>query len=335
MTLKRTFAAFFASLVACLSFGQDFHFSGFMQNMGYVNPAYAALPASGEIGLTYRNQWPGIPATFVTYGASMIMPVSAISSGIGLNVMNDVQGGGVINQSSVSLLYGYLFNVSNSWQVSAGISASYVFKSFNADELIFRSDILNDLGYSYGPVTFDSYIKNYPDFSVGLIARNSNNLSFGVSVSHLTRPQNTFSDVDNLRLPMKYTAFVGGRLPISSSSLSVEPAAFYSIQQQNNELIWGSQFIIANSFMAGGWIRQNMQFNFEDLIISAGFYYGKYNISYHYDVNLKKIDFLSTKMAAHEVTFLYRFEYKEEQKVKRVSGQRGRRGKKTDCPAYD
>jgi len=40
-------------------------------------------------------------------------------------------------------------------------------------------------------------------------------------------------------------------------------------------------------------------------------------------------------MAAHEVTFLYRFEYKEEQKVKRVSGQRGRRGKKTDCPAYD
>jgi type IX secretion system PorP/SprF family membrane protein len=248
--------------------------------------------------------------------------------------MNDVQGGGVISQNSVSLLYSYLFHVSNTWQVSAGIGAAYVFKTFNADELVFRSDILNDLGYSYGPVTFDNYRKSYPDFSVGLIARNNNNLSFGISVGHLTRPQSTLSDIDDFRLPLKYTAFVGGRLPVNSSNLSVEPAVFYSMQQQNNELIWGTQFIIAKSFMAGGWIRQNMQFNMEDLIISAGIYYGKYNISYHYDVNLKKINFLSTKMAAHEVTFLYRFEYKEEQKGQRISGQKGRRGKKIDCPAY-
>ena len=69
--------------------------------------------------------------------------------------------------------------------------------------------------------------------------------------------------------------------------------------------------------MLGAWMRQNIQFNFDALIVSAGISFEKYNISYSYDVNLKKINFLSTKMAAHEVTFLYRFEYKEEQKVKR------------------
>ncbi len=334
MALKRSFTVLLTILTVCLSFGQDFHFSGFMQNMVYVNPAYAALPSSGEFGLTYRNQWPGIPATFVTYGAELVVPLRSLNSGVGLSLTNDVQGGGVVNQSSASLLYGYLFDISNSWQLSAGISASFVFRSLNADELIFRSDILNDLGYSYGPVTFDNYRKNYPDFSVGLIARNDN-LSFGISAGHLTRPQYTLSDADEYRLPVKYTAFVSGRLPISNNSLAIEPAAFYSMQQQNSELMWGSQFIIANTFMLGAWIRQNLQFNFEDLIISAGISYQKYNISYHYDVNLKKISFLSTKMAAHEVTFLYRFEYKEEQKGKRAIGQRGRRVKKNDCPAYN
>jgi hypothetical protein len=81
----------FGLTVTWLSFAQDFHFSGFMQNMVYVNPAYAALPASGEVGLTYRNQWPGIPATFVTYGANLIMPVKTLSSGVGISFLNDIQ----------------------------------------------------------------------------------------------------------------------------------------------------------------------------------------------------------------------------------------------------
>ena len=70
-----------------------------MQNMVYVNPAYAALPSSGEVGLTYRNQWPGIPATFVTYGATVVIPVKSLNSGIGISFMNDMQGSGVINQN--------------------------------------------------------------------------------------------------------------------------------------------------------------------------------------------------------------------------------------------
>jgi len=149
--------------------------------MIYVNPAYAALPSSGEVGLTYRNQWPGIQATFVTYGATAVIPVKSLNSGIGVSFLNDMQGSGVINNTSASLLYGYLFHLNSSWQVgvinntsasllygylfhlnsswqvSAGISASYVFKKFSADQLVFKSDILNDLGYSFGTVVFDNY----------------------------------------------------------------------------------------------------------------------------------------------------------------------------------
>ncbi len=113
--------------------------------------------------------------------------------------------------------------------------------------LCFRSDILNDLGYSYAPVTYDNYSKGYPDFSLGFIARNDKDLSFGVSASHVTRPNDSFSELESSRLPVKYTAFVSGRIvvheTITGRSLIVEPAAFFSQQKQNQELVWGTQFL--------------------------------------------------------------------------------------------
>jgi type IX secretion system PorP/SprF family membrane protein len=324
--VKRTLGFILGFSVCWGSYGQDYHFSGFMQNLVYVNPAYAALPSSAEFGLTYRNQWPGIPATFVTYGAALVVPFKSINSGLGVCVVNDMQGSGVINSTSAGLLYGYRLKFGNNWQVGAGISASYVMKHFSADELVFRSDLLNDLGYSYGNVVYDNYSKNYPDFSVGLIA-NNNNLSFGISMAHVTRPEASLSNLIENRLPVKYTAFISGKLSGEGKRLvTPEPAVFYSYQHNNQEIIWGSAFLIGSNFMIGGWLRQNIKMSFEAFIISAGISWEKYNISYNYDVNLKKIDFLSTKMAAHEVTFLYRFEYKEKYK----SG----RGKKNSCPAY-
>lgn len=305
---------------------QDFHFSQFMQTMAYVNPAYAALPSMGEVGLAYRNQWPGIPATFVTYGATVVIPVETLHSGVGISFLNDMQGSGVINRTSASLLYGYLLKINNRWQVGTGINATYVFKKFNADELVFRSDILNDLGYSYSPVVFGNYSKGYPDFSLGFIARNDRHLSFGVSASHVTRPDDSFSELEDSRLPVKYAAFVSGRIVakkhLSSKSLVLEPAVFFSQQKQSQELVWGTQFLLGENFQLGGWFRQNLKFQYESFIVSAGISWDHYNISYSYDVNLKKIQFLSTKMAAHEVTFLYRFKYNDK-KIKKV-----------ECPAY-
>ncbi len=327
MTIKRINILLIAFSVCALSLGQDYHFSGFMYNIPYVNPAYAALPSSGEIGLTYRNQWPGIPATFITYGAALIVPVKSLNSGLGITCTNDVQGGGIINRTSAGILYGYNLNLGRNWQVGAGISASWVMKRFNADELVFRSDILNELGYSYGTVAFDNYAKNYPDFSAGVIARNKEQFSFGISVSHLTRPYDSFSNAETSRLPMKYTAFVSRRFEASGKNgISVEPSLFYSVQSRNHELIWGTRVNITPVLMTGAWFRQNLKMNIDAFILSAGLSWDKYNIIYSYDVNMKKINFLSTKMAAHEVTFLYRFKYKEE--------HQSRVNRKNICPAY-
>jgi type IX secretion system PorP/SprF family membrane protein len=327
LIIKRIYILSIAFSACLLSIGQDYHFSGFMHNLPYVNPAYAALASSGEVGLTYRNQWPGIPATFVTYGAALIVPVQSLNSGIGVTFLNDVQGGGIINRTTAGILYGYRLQLGSNWQVGAGISASFVMKRFNADELVFRSDILYELGYSYGTVVFENYSKNYPDFSVGVMAGNKEQLKFGVSVSHLTRPYDSFSSAESVRLPFKYAAFVSKRFEgVGQNGISVEPSVFYSLQSQNQELIWGTRVNITPVLMIGAWFRQNLKMNMDAFILSAGLSWDKYNIIYSYDVNMKKINFLSTKMAAHEVTFLYRFKYKEEHQT--------RVNRKNICPAY-
>jgi type IX secretion system PorP/SprF family membrane protein len=313
-------------MVYRFSYGQDYHFSQFMSNMIYINPACAALPVSPEAGLTYRNQWPGIPATFVTYGASFVMPIQSLSSGAGIQFANDIQGGGVISRTSASLLYGYIFNINRYWQIGAGLNASWVMKKLNANDLVFRADLLSDLGYGVETIPVSSYTKGYPDFGFGLVARNNNDLSFGVSVAHLTRPFDSYSDYAGNRVPLRYSAFITGRAfgsdQLINNTVTANPALYYSYQHNNSELLWGSQFTMASYYSAGIWLRQNTKFNFESLIVSLGISFEKYNIGYSYDVNLKKINFLSTKMAAHEVTFLYRFEYK------------GRKFKQVECPTY-
>lgn len=328
MIIRRSTALLIGVLFCTAAINQDYHFSGFMQNMVYLNPGYSALPASAEAGLTYRNQWPGIPATFVTYGAALVVPVKPLNSGIGVSMLNDVQGSGVISRASANLTYGYLMEFDRNWKVGMGLTASWVMKQFRADELVFRSDLLNDLGYTYGNVVIDNYSRSYPDFSIGFIAHRTRSLSFGVSASHLTRPRDTESTFSDGRLPLRFNAFAGMVLGSGnrSSDLTIEPAVFYSIQKDNHEIVWGTMFNLSSKFSLGSFLRHNTHFNFDALIVSAGISMEKYNISYSYDVNLKRLSPLSTKMAAHEVTFLYRFEYNDEHKINRF--------RKSECPAY-
>lgn len=326
MKVHKIFGLIMLSCSGLVSLSQDYHFSGFIPNLVFANPAYAAIPASPEIALTYRNQWPGIPATFVTYGASFVFPVESMNSGLGVNVLNDVQGSGVITRTYAGLLYGYRIEIGSEWQIGGGIRASYVFKKFDADELVFRSDILNDLGYGYSSVVLENYSKSYPDFGIGLVIMNGSGFSSGLSVSHITRPHESVSSPENDRLPLRYAGFIKGRLGLSGSysklGVVFEPALYFTKQGIYQELIWGMQTVISSAFMIGGWFRQNLKFNYDALIFSVGILKEKYNFLYSYDVNVKKVKFLSTKMAAHEVTFLYRFEYK------------GKKVRAVPCPAY-
>ncbi len=287
-----------------------------MHNQAYYNPAYAAVPEMNEFSMTYRNQWPGIPANFVTYGATFIQPFSVIKSGIGVVFLRDVEAGGVISKSSASLMYGYTFRVSRALKMAAGIGASYVYRQFDPSTLVFASDLLNALGTPYPPVNISAYTRGYPDFSIGLMGEYRKDLTMGISAAHLTRPAESFSGEPASRLPVKYGLFAsykfrtGGKY--NRNGIDLTPSLLYVHQGRTNELVWGTAALI-KPLTAGVWLRHNLSLNFSSMIFSLGILQKKYTFLYNYDVNLTSVNFLSTKTGAHEVTFLFRFEYKKKQ----------------------
>jgi type IX secretion system PorP/SprF family membrane protein len=269
-----------------------------MHNQAYYNPAYAAVTEMTEFSMTYRNQWPGIPANFVTYGATFIQPFSVIKSGIGVAFLRDVEAGGVISRNSASLMYGYSFKVSRTLKMSAGIGASYVCRQFDPAGLVFASDLLNQLGTSYPPVDISAYTKGYPDFSIGGLGEYNKNFILGISAAHVTRPRESFSGEPGSRLPVKYSLFssykfrTGGKY--NRAGIDLGPSLLYVHQGKTNELVWGTTALI-KPLTAGIWLRHNLTLNFSSLIFSLGILQKKYTFFYHYDVNLTRVNFLSTK----------------------------------------
>ena len=70
----------FILALACLNMdlkAQDVAFSQFYANQLYLNPALAGSARCPRVTLNYRNQWPGIPSTYVTYSASYDQYVDA------------------------------------------------------------------------------------------------------------------------------------------------------------------------------------------------------------------------------------------------------------------
>jgi type IX secretion system PorP/SprF family membrane protein len=105
--LKLFLLSFTLFLLGKNAYGQDPAFSQFYSNPLYLNPAFAGANNNGcpTTNLNYRDQWPGIGRTYVTYSASYDQHVDALGGGIGVMVAQDQSGSGNLNTLHASLLY--------------------------------------------------------------------------------------------------------------------------------------------------------------------------------------------------------------------------------------
>ena len=168
-------------------FGQDPTFSQYYANRLYLNPAFAGTAKCPRLTLNYRNQWPGIDNSFITYAASYDQQIDAISGGFGVQLMSDRAGEGVLNTTSAAFIYSYQFQVNRKFSIRAGFQATAVQKSIDVDNLRFGDMIDARRGFVYQS---QEQIKRdnvfYPDFSFGLLGF-SKKTYFGIAVHHLWR----------------------------------------------------------------------------------------------------------------------------------------------------
>ena len=296
--------------------GQDQHFSDMNHTLNYSNPSYIAVSDDAIFSATYRNQWPGLNSAYVTYCSSIIFPVETMNSTFGINLIHDNQARGAITKTSVSALYSYTIKVSRFVNVAAGLAVAYNFRGVDASKFVYETD-LTGMGTNLEPLNYTNYKSSFGDFSLGLTTIYDKKFFMGFSASHITKPIEHSSDNGFNTLSRRYVLHAGGIIPLTRSrrneNISLFPGAMFQQQDRFQELFYGANCLIP-PFSIGLWLRQDLKFYYDAMIFLTGFSWKMYNFYYSYDVNLKKINFFSTGMGAHEVTFSVNFQYNEKRK---------------------
>ena len=80
-SIRLFFSSFFALFFVINVNAQDPEFTQFYANPIYLNPAFAGTNICPRVNLNWRNQWPGVSGTFITYSASFDQHSEAIHGG--------------------------------------------------------------------------------------------------------------------------------------------------------------------------------------------------------------------------------------------------------------
>ncbi len=297
--------------------GQDPFFSQFYNSILVLNPAYAGSAHQPRVSASYRNQIPAMGSPFVTYNAAYDMPVRLLQGGIGINIMNDVQGA-TINKTSIDAIYSYFLAVSHDFVINAGFQASYCHRFLKTAGMILP-DGLDATGIYIGhsePIS--DMNKGYPDFAVGFVMYNR--IAYGgVSMHHLTKPNTSYTKTYHQALPRKLSVHGGIFLSIyekklGREALKLNPNLVYLHQGDFRQANYGLD-VIYNYLHAGLWFRHSSDFVLNAFSVHFGYEHDFFRIGYSYDFNVMDPWRTMRNMGAHEVTFLLKLEYKKGQRI--------------------
>lgn len=289
----------FTFFIYSFCFGQDPTFSQFYANRLYLNPAFAGTAKCPRLTLNYRNQWPGIDNSFITYSASYDQHVDAISGGLGVQIMSDRAGEGVLNTTSASFMYSYQFSVNRKFSIRAGFQATFVQKAIDVSNLRFGDMIDARRGFVYqSQEQINSDKVTYPDFSFGLLGFGPKTY-FGVAVHHLTAPDEGF--IDLAELERRITAHFGAKLSmgIRNADMSWSPNVIFQQQGSAQEINIGA-YISKGPLVMGLWNRVGDSF-----IAMLGIETNGYKFGYSYDYTSSALNGQSA--GSHEVSVSYIF----------------------------
>ncbi len=167
---------------------QDPQFTQFYANPVYLNPAFAGTARCPRICMNYRNQWPNLSGTYVTYSASYDQHVDAISGGIGLIVTQDDQARGTLKSTNASLVYSCLLPVTREFSIKAGLQAGFFQKSLDRTKLNFGDMIDARRGFVWNTnEIIPAQTKTNLDFSAGILGH-SKRCFVGFAAHHITKP---------------------------------------------------------------------------------------------------------------------------------------------------
>jgi type IX secretion system PorP/SprF family membrane protein len=294
---------------------QDAEFSQFYANPLYLNPALAGAEICPRAVVNYRNQWPGLAKSFVTYNASYDQYFHKLHGGIGVLINMDNAGDGIMKTTQASLMYAFSLQASENLFFNMALQGTFYQKSLNWDLLQFGDQIDPQQGFTLptGEQQPDNLTVVFPDFSAGLAFGWKGVLHGGIGVNHLTQPNMAFYNQNENKLPMKITGHLGVNINLEGGSMGfaedaepkfyLAPNLLYQQQGEFHQLNAGV-YVIRLPIVIGTWFRHNFE-NADAIIVLVGISYQNLRIGYSYDITLSKLK--SNTGGAHEVTVAWQF----------------------------
>jgi len=331
--IKRMQRFILVALMAVLSTysasSQDAVFSQFFANPLYLNPAFAGAKVCPRVVMNYRNQWPAIPGSYVTYNASFDMHIDAIGGGLGVLVTSDRAGQGVLTTNTASLIYSARIRLSNKWFLKAGLQASFFQKTLDWDKLTWGDQIDSKWGFSNitnekRPADGYYSIMNV-DFSSGILVY-SDRFYGGFAAHHVVPVNTAFTENGENYLPMRFTTHIGYMIPLVKGKRvrpgdpTISPNIVFMQQGPFHLINYGAYFKKA-PIILGIWYRQFFEGS-DAVILQAGFEYDKFRFGYSYDITVSQLGTASG--GAHEISCALDFNCpKKRRKIHAI-----------DCPSF-
>ncbi len=301
---------------------QDPHFSQFFASPLTLNPAYTGkFNGLVRVSGNYRDQWPAISKAFVTSTLAVDAPIMKgklnenDTWGLGGMAMTDRTANGILNSNFLALSTAYhkALDEDGFHQLGVGFQGVYTSKRLDGSQLNFENELALDGTWSNpsGESIDGTRINvSYFDFNAGIIYSGSttgdNNFYGGVSVYHINRPRENFTN-GYYTLQPRVTIHGGGYLPTGEATTlhlslqhSRQAGAFETVAGGALAYNINNDFDQPTSFYAGAWYR------FGDALIPyLGFEWSDLRFGATYDVNTSSLKTASQKRGGIEISLIY------------------------------
>ena len=242
----------------------------------------------------------------------------ALHGGVGLQVLNDIQGEGALTNTQVSAMYSYQLQASRKLTVLTGVQATYQQRALDKTKLHFGDEIDPNYGFVFPTQeNVEQFADNvsYTDISIGMMAFTKKYFA-GFAMHHITEPDDAF--ITTSYLPRKLTFHAGANFAVGRSKNMglvmdgpfVTPNVLYMTQNGAEQLNVGMS-LTNNSFSGGLYFRNNFS-NADAVLIVLGYEANGMRLGYSYDYTVSQL--AGASGGAHEVSLTVQLACRDKRK---------------------
>lgn len=313
--MKRQIFLYILLFVLCLGGlkAQDPVFSQFYSAPLNINAAFTGNTLAPYFSANYRNQWTafgGIQA-YQTYAFSYSQFFKQTNSGIGLSLMADDAGEGILKTNIGRLNYAYRVQVNRNLFFKLGAEVGAIQTRLNWDKLQFTDQLMSEssLINPTAELTPDNLNRLSLDLGTGFLAY-TKTFYLGFSLKHLNRAEQIFIGNNNsldTGLPMRITLHGGGQFSLDRSNKK-NMTTFISpnlmiIKQGDFGQVNAGTYLGLGRIYGGLWYRHAWT-NPDAVIFLVGFQQDKVKIGYSFDLRLPGELNLGNTGGTHEISVI-------------------------------